>query len=183
MVVTATCAAACAAACAATRPPRVSPRAPPRDRQAPPTTLLRAGLLVGATGRFALAAADSTAALFAGFVALALGQGTVSALLSSLIAAEAPGKAGYFLGLSEAARALAGVVGPLVSAALFARMGTRAPAAASGLVQAAACAVACVALRAPGAPRADRSPSGDASCPRYRTRASVGDLRSRIGQK
>jgi predicted MFS family arabinose efflux permease len=128
-------------------------------RLAPPIALLRVGLAVAAVGRFALAAANTTSVLMGGFLVLALGQGAVGSLLAGLVAREAPQRAGYLLGLAEGTRGVAGVIGPLLSAQLYERYGTRAPAVAGGLCQVAAAMLAFALLRerAPSKPSAKKT--------------------------
>jgi len=105
---------------------------------------LKMGLFVAALGRFGLASSNTTPTLILSFAILALGQGTVGTLLSTLVARTAPTKAGYYMGLLEGARGLAGVIGPMVGAACYKGGGGRAPAAAGGIFQVVALILACV---------------------------------------
>ena len=105
---------------------------------AAPLPLLGLAFLLTAFGRFGLAAASvwpPTPTILTSYVFLNLGQGMTITLLKSLTAdAGGPQRRGLQLGLLAAAGRVGGILGPLVSGALYSHAGAASPAWASGLV-------------------------------------------------
>ena len=105
---------------------------------AAPIPLLGLAFLLTAFGRFGLAAASvwpPTPTILTSYVFLNLGQGMTITLLKSLTAdAGGPQRRGLQLGLLAAAGRVGGILGPLVSGALYSHAGAASPAWASGLV-------------------------------------------------
>jgi predicted MFS family arabinose efflux permease len=105
---------------------------------AAPVPLLGLAFLLTGFGRFGLAAASvwsPTPTILTSYVFLNLGQGMTITLLKSLTAdAGGPQRRGLQLGLLAAAGRVGGILGPLVSGALYSHAGAASPAWASGLV-------------------------------------------------
>lgn len=89
---------------------------------------LRAGLLLNVAGFAGLASAETWVVLVPALVLVTAGQGLLSPALSSLVAGRASAdRQGAVLGVQQSAAAGARVIGPLLSTAVFARVGAGAP--------------------------------------------------------